>query len=203
MFFYNLCLGQKVYYITELSWSSGKKVAAVEPYSYLDSPSYPQFIFKDSTLFLNGKPFTGKAKSSDISAWNYTFVKGKLEGKTRSYWGNDKTLIEFEYNFKDGVLNGEWFYYNNNKSLAMKGNYTNGLKEGEEISYHSSNQWPQNPGAETIMYKGNLIKGVHVGAWTAFDRSQTEIAWAIFDSSGKIISCSGNQAYCEEFKQWK
>ncbi len=200
MFLNNLCLGQKVFDITDLSWNGGKIVAAVDPNSYWkNDPRDPEFIFRDSTVFLNGKPFTGKATSND---WYYSFVKGKLEGKTRTYWDVDTTIIANEYNFKGGVLNGEWFYYNNNESLAMKGNYTNGLEEGEEIAYYSTNDYPQNPGAETMLWKGNRIKGLRTGEWIAFDRSQIEVARAVYDN-GTVISCSGDTYWCDLFKKYK
>ena len=107
---------------------------------------YEDLILRDGLRYqkFSNDPFTGKTSGKKQGS----FKNGKLEGAFFYYHKNGQLFRKG--NYKNGKRDGEWVAYYRNGQLMSKGNYKNGNQEGEWVQYWSSGK---------LYFKGDYKKG--------------------------------------------
>ncbi len=97
----------------------------------------------------DGKPLTGEyyeySKAYNPRAvvhgkaekmYLHSLKNGKLDGKDVKFFFDDPNTIEQIYQYRDGLLEGEWISYYESGKVRAKGIAKNGLLEGPEFCYY-------------------------------------------------------------------
>ena len=121
---------------------------------YLNDMKYKGKEYKKGELrfegeYLNGCRYNGKGKETDINAqkilvfeFEGEYINGKLVGKAKKYYDNQK--IKFEGEYKDGVGKE---YYDNGK-ICYEGEYLSGQRHGKGKEYDKNGK---------LIYEGEFI----------------------------------------------
>ena len=93
-----------------------------------------------------------------ISQENY--VDGKKEGVSIKYWGKDRVRVI--NNYSNNKLHGECKTYHQNGWLLQTEKYIDGIRNGEEVCYHSCNGG--------VKSRHNVINNKIQGEYLEYDR---------------------------------
>ena len=98
---------------------------------YEDGTLRKEVEYKNNTL--NGK-YIEYENDTIICSANY--VNGKQHGAFIRYWYYDKNIPYIKGNFENGVMSGEWYFYDRNGGIT--GNYIDNKREGIWVKRHSN-----------------------------------------------------------------
>jgi antitoxin component YwqK of YwqJK toxin-antitoxin module len=129
-------------------------------------------------FYKNGKPAAEGCymKQAKDSVWTYysefdgsvrireTYLEGKLEGVTRSYYPSGE--ISEEVDWKHNVKEGSWKQYYENGIPRLSGHYKNGLLHGSYEVYFSNN---------AVKIRGTYLENKSDGTWRFYDETGKEI----------------------------
>ena len=85
-------------------------------------------------------------------------IKDSIDGKKNGQWQfNYEKGFKLIVNFKEGLKSGNWIGYNENDSIIERGNYINGMMDGEWVYYDR--------GGSILLEKGHYKNGIPDGEW--------------------------------------
>jgi antitoxin component YwqK of YwqJK toxin-antitoxin module len=144
---------------------------------------YSDGVLKETSMYKNGKA-EGKSTVWHTNGLVYSisnYIDDKEDGKEESWYFNG--IKRSEENFKAGVKNGDYKYYNESGYLTSAGKYVNDKYDGENFNYHLnstvSTSINYTDGLQEGTYKeffedgtlklqGNITKGKRDGEWKEF-----------------------------------
>jgi antitoxin component YwqK of YwqJK toxin-antitoxin module len=112
-----------------------------------------------------------------------TYVMGKLQGPTRSYYPDGQVSEEVEW--KDDIKDGPWKQYFTNGTLRLSGRYEKGLLQGMYEVYYPDG---------TIEIRGDYLDNRSHGTWRFFDENGEEVYALEYEN--------GSPADMEKYELW-
>jgi len=110
--------------------------------SYKDNYDYTKNNVDDFRRGSFNFDFISENPQQEESDFNSEGESILLNGTFISYWNNLGTIKQpfAKGKFKNGLKDGQWFYYSCNGKKYYEGTYVNGIKEGRWINYEICNE---------------------------------------------------------------